>query len=205
MQVGFETVAAVNVCGGVVEYLLQVVGIDACHLIVACVILAVGLIKIHLSQEGGSGSFRGATLLGLHGGEYGVGSFQVVDDLLPTFIVGVLCVREIVIVILRHVQLVHKRNLLEQALQLEVAVGAEEPHLGGTLLDSGVLLVGAGEDVERQADTRQVLVELVPDGVEGPVAGVYANAHLKAVERLAVAERTATYVGIVGAGVVVPE
>ena len=55
-----------------------------------------------------------------------VGIVEVVDNLLPSLIVGVFRVGDVLDVVFLQVRLVDKRYLLEQALQLEVAVGTEE-------------------------------------------------------------------------------
>ena len=155
MQVALQTQAGSRIDSGVrvVHHLLQVSIVDARYLIAVDIVLTVGLIEIDLSQEGSSCGLGGTALLSLCHGQHGIGSLQVVDNLLPALIVRILCVRHVVIVILCHVQLVDKRNLLEQALQLEVTIGAQELHLGSTLLDGGVRLVSLVQHVERQAHT----------------------------------------------------
>ena len=165
----------------------------------------ISLVEINLCEESGTGSLGGATLFALHSGEHGVGILEVVDDLLPAFVVGIFGVRKSVVVGFLHVGLVHERNLLEETLQLEVTIGAEELHLSSTLLDDGALLISTCKDVERKADTRKIVVELVPDGAEWPVGGHHTGALLKAVERFAIGEIRTAYIGVVRTGVVVPE
>ena len=133
------------------------------------IVLVVSLIKINLSQESGSGSLGGTTLVSLCCWQDFVGILQIVDDLLPALVIRVLGILQIVIVILCHIKLVDKRNLLEQTLQLEVSVGTQELHLGRTLLDGCIALVGSSQNVKRQADTREIVVQLSPDRAEVPV------------------------------------
>ena len=145
MQVALQSEAC---CGidrgiGVVNHLLQIVGTDTCYLIGVNIVLMVCLIKIYLSQEGGSGSLGGTTLILLRYRQHGIGLFQIVDNLLPTFVVAILRVREIIVVFLLHIWLVDKRNLLEQTLQLEVSIGTQELHLCRTLLNLRIVLVGS--------------------------------------------------------------
>ena len=165
----------------------------------------ISLVEINLCEECGTGSLGGATLFALHGGKHCVGILEVVDDLLPAFIVGVLGVRKCVVVGFLHVELVHERNLLEETLQLEMTIGAEELHLGSTLLDDGALLVGTCKDVERKADTREIVIELVPDGAERPIGGHHTRALLQAVERFAIGEIRTAYISVVRTGIVVPK
>lgn len=165
----------------------------------------VGLVEVDLCQESSSGSLGGTALLGLSDGQYLIGLLEVVDNLLPTLVVGVLGVRHVVIVVLGHVGLVDKGNLLEQALQLEVSIGTQEQHLAGTLADGGIVLVSLSQHIERQGNTRQIVVELAPDGSEVPILGQEAIAALQIVEHIAVREACTSDIGIVRAGVVVPK
>ena len=67
MHVGLQVVACLTVEGevGVFHHLLQVFLIDLGHLVAVGIILTISLIQIGLGQEGGSGSLRGASLVGL--------------------------------------------------------------------------------------------------------------------------------------------
>ena len=132
----------------IVNDLLQVSLVDAGHLVVGGIVLMVSLIEIDLCQEGCCSGLGGTALLALCHGQYGIGILQVVDNLLPALVVGILRVRHVVIVVLCHVQFVDKRNLLEQALQLEVAIGTQELHLGSALLDGSIALVSLVQHVE---------------------------------------------------------
>ena len=138
VQVAFQSVVAVQLGISIFDNLLQVVVVDAGHLIGIGIILVISFIEINLCQEGSSGSLSGATLLLLHLRQYVIGILQVVDNLLPTLVVTILRVRQVHIVSLCHVQLVHERNLLEQTLQLEMTVSTQELHLASTLLDGRV-------------------------------------------------------------------
>ena len=109
-------------------------------------------------------------------------------DLLPAFVVGIFCVRKVVVVLLCHVRLIHERNLLKETLQLEVAIGTQELHLGCALYDLSIVLIGAGQDVERQVDTTQVVVEACPDRTEWPVGSHHANTLFQTVERFTIRE-----------------
>ena len=165
----------------------------------------ISLIEINLSQECGTCSLCGASLVGLGNRQYGVGILQIVDNLLPALVVGVFRVRKVVVVLFRHVGLVHEWNLLEQALQLEVSVSTQELHLGSTLLDGGVLLIGAGQNVERQTYAAQIIVETCPNRAERPVGSHHASALFQAVEWFTIREVGTAYVCIVRACIIVPE
>ena len=155
VEVALQTVAGSGIDGGigVLHHLLQVFGADARHLVAAGIVLTICLVEVDLGQEGGSGSLGGTALVSLCHGQHQIGSLQVVDDLLPALVVGVLGVRQVVIVVLGHVQFVDKGNLLEQTLQLEMSVGTQEQHLAGALLDGGIVLVSLIQHVERQRYT----------------------------------------------------
>ena len=199
-----EAGAGVDVQIGIFHHFLQIGLVDRGHLVRRRVILAIGLVEVHLGQERSTGGFRGTAFLRLCLGQHIVGGLQIVDNLLPSLIVGIFGVGEIVVVLLLHVRLVHKGNLLEQAFQLEMAIGAQEQHLSGALLNNGVVLISAGQHVKRQGHTRQEAVELVPDAAEGPVGGHHADTLLQAVEGFAIGEVRTAHVGIIRAGVVVP-
>ena len=148
MQVAFQTIAGVEGGCGVLNYFLQVIGVDGGHLIAVGVVLTVGLVEVDLGQKGSTGSLCRSSLFSLGYGQYGIGILQIVDNLLPAFVVGIFSVREVIVVLFCHVELVDERNLLEQALQLEMTIGTQELHLSGTLLDSAVVLVGNIQHVE---------------------------------------------------------
>ena len=148
VKVVLQPVVAIQLGVGIFNHLLQVFLIDAGHLVGVGIVLMISLVEIYLCQEGGSGSLRGATFLLLYLRQYAIGILQVVDNLLPAFVVAVLRVRQGHVGILGHVQLVDERNLLEQTLQLEMSVSTQELHLASTLLDGRVCLVGFCQHVE---------------------------------------------------------
>ena len=113
----------------------------------------IGLVEIDLGQECGSGSLRGASLLHLGYRQMIVSVFQVVDNLLPTLIVRVLCIRDLLDVIVCQAEFIDKRNLLEQTLQLEVSIGTEELHLGDALLNISITLICCAQYIETEVDT----------------------------------------------------
>ena len=188
MQVALQSIACVECRIGVFYHFLQVSIVDARQLVGVCVILTIGLVEIHFSQEGSCGSLRRASFLSLRRGQHSVGFLQIVDDLLPAFVVGIFRIREVVVVIFLHVGFVDEGNLLEQAFHLEVTIGAQELHLCRSLTDGGILLISSAQHVERQGDTGEVVVKTFPDGREGPGFCVVADASLQMMERLTVRE-----------------
>ena len=110
----------------------------------------ISLVQIGLGQEGSSGSFRGTSLFGLSNRKVVVGIVEVGDDLLPSLVVRIFGVGDVLDVIFLQAGLVDERNLLEQALQLEVAIGTQEQHLGRTLLNGRIVLVGSGQHTQAE-------------------------------------------------------
>ena len=141
MHVCFKVITCVDAWLCVFQNLAQLVWVDRGDAVCVCIILMVGLVEIDLCEEGSTGSLCRTTLLGLRQWQYLVCSLEVVDDLLPGLVVSVLSIGEVEVVVLCQIRLVHERNVLEQALKLEVSVSPEEQHLCGTLLNDVVALV----------------------------------------------------------------
>ena len=136
MEVGLKIEASCLVDAGVaiLYNLLKVVGRNACNLVALSIVLMVSLVKVCLCKECGGCGLRWATNLSLLNWQNLIGILKVVDDKLPTLIVGILCVRQIVIVLDSEIGVCNKRDVLVQTFQEEVAVSTQELHLGHTLV-----------------------------------------------------------------------
>ena len=204
-QVGLQAITGIEGGIGIFHHLLQVGIANAGNLVAVSIILMVCLIEIYLSKESSACSFGGAAFFYLCDRKHSIGILQIVDDLLPAFVVGIFCVREVVVILFCHVRFVHERNLLEQALQLEVTIGTQELHLSCTLYDGIIVLICTCQDIERQVDTTQIVIETCPDRAEWPVGGHHTNTLFQTVERFTIREVRTAYISIVRAGIVVPE
>ena len=85
-----------------------------------------------------------------------------------------------------------------------MAVGAQELHLGHTLVLEGIAVVTLLKHADGRIDARYGYVQTVPHVADIPVGCQHALLHLKLVEDIAVVHRTTTLIGIVRAHVVVP-
>ena len=143
MDVLLQVVATslIDLRSRVLDHLLQVGLVDGGHLVGLLVVLTISLVEIHFGQEGGTGSLRGATLVGLRRRQHLVSPLQVLGNLCPALVVGELGVRDLTILIVGKVGAQHERNLLEKALQLEMGVGAQEAQFGQPLLFKRVAVV----------------------------------------------------------------
>ena len=92
VKVVLQSVTRVDGGVGILNNLLQVGFIDSSHLITVGIILTIGLIEVDLGKECCTGSLRGAALLDLLNRQYGIGILEIVDDLLPALVVGILSV-----------------------------------------------------------------------------------------------------------------
>ena len=204
MHVGLQTVSCIESRVGVIHHFLQVSLVHGCHLIWVGIILTICLIEIDFSQEGSTCSLGGAAFFSLCGRKNCISILKVVDDLLPTLIIGVFCIREIVVVLFGHIRFVHEWDFLEQTLQLEMSVGTQELHLSSTLLNGGIPLVSTSQNIERETDTWEIIIETSPDRAEWPVGSHHTWALFQTVERLTIRKVWATYIGVVRTGIVVP-
>ena len=85
-----------------------------------------------------------------------------------------------------------------------MAVGAQELHLGHTLVLEGIAVVTLLKHADGRIDARYGYVQTVPHVADIPVGCQHALLHLKLVEDVTIVHRTTTLIGIVRAHVVVP-
>ena len=128
-----ETTSGVDRRIAIFDDLIEVVLVDACHLILCWIILTISLVEIQLGQEGSCGSLGRTPLVALCNREYIIGSLHIVDNLLPSFIIRELRIGEIVVLLLTEVGIHDERNILVQTLQEEVSITTEELHLAKAL------------------------------------------------------------------------
>ena len=135
MEVTFqaETTSSVDRRVAIFDNLVEIILVDACHLILCWIILTISLVEIQLGQEGSCGSLGRTTLVALCNREYIIGSLHIVDNLLPSFIIRELRVGEIVVLLLTKVGIHDERNILVKTLQEEVSIATEELHLAKAL------------------------------------------------------------------------
>ena len=202
VDVGFQTVVGIECGVGIFYHLLQVLLVDARHLVGVGIVLAVSLIEVDLCQECCGAGLRGASLVYLRGGQRVESLRQVVDDELPALVVGILTVRQVVILVVGHVLVHHERNVLVEALQQEVCIGSQELHLGHALLLH--VVVAGVEQCDGAVHTREAVVQAYPHVVDIPVGGEHALLHFQLMEHVAVAGARTALVGVVGAHVEVP-
>ena len=207
MEVGLkvESAGCVYARIAVLYNLLKVVGRDACNLIACSIVLMISLVEVYLCKEGGGCSLRRTSHLGLLNGQNLVGFLKVVDDNLPTLVVGILCVGEVVIVLDGEVGVCNERNVLVQTLEEEVAVSTEELHLSHTLV---LERIGCGVELLELSqccvDTRDAVVQTLPHIADVPVGSKDALRNLELVEHVAVGCTVAALIGVVRAHVEVP-
>ena len=94
----------------------------------------VGLVKVSLGQIGRRRRLGRTSLVGLGVRKVVVSELEIVGNLLPTFVVRVRRVRQVVVFVGRKVLVIGEGNVLIELLQEEMPVAAEELHLGYTLL-----------------------------------------------------------------------
>ena len=124
-----ETTSSIDRRVAIFDNLVEIILVDACHLILCWIILTISLVEIQLGQEGSCGSLGRTTLVALCNREYIIGSLHIVDNLLPSFIIRELRVGEIVVFLLTEVGIHDERNVLVETLQEEVSITTEELHL----------------------------------------------------------------------------
>ena len=132
MDIILQSVVAIEGGVRILDHLLQILLVDAGHLVGVGIILSVCLVEIHLCQEGGGRGFCRTSLVGLHLRQGIIRLHQVVDDQLPSLIIGIGGVRELVILIVGQGLVHHEGDMLIQSLEQEMSVGTEELHLSQT-------------------------------------------------------------------------
>lgn len=154
---------------GIFHHFTQIISIDGGHLIAGGVILAIGFIKIGLGQVGGSGSTCRASFVGLRVGQVVIGKLEVVCYLLPSLIVSIRCVRQVVILRCRKVFIIGKNNLLVELLLQEVTMSTEKTHLGNALLLFGIaIFIHPVEQLKGSIGTRDAIIQTLPHVVDVP-------------------------------------
>ena len=134
-----------------------------------------------------------------------VGIFQVVDDLLPPFVVGIGLVAQIVVFFGREHLVVGKGYLLIESLQEEVTVSSQEFHLADAGIALGIFLCAhVVEHLKCRVRAGNGVVEALPHVGDVPVGGHDSLLDLKGVEHVAIFRTVASLVGIVAAYVEVP-
>ena len=204
MEVILQTVVGIQGGIGELNHLLQVTLVDARHLVALGIILAISLIEIYLGKESSGGSTGGTSFLLLYFGQRVIGFHQVIDDELPTLVVGVLGVGQLVILVIGQVLVDDKGDVLVQTLEQEVAIGTQELHLGQALRLHVVAVVSLLEQSNGTVHARQAVVQPYPHVINVPVGGEYTLLDFKLMEHVTVAGTVTTLVGIITTDVKVP-
>ena len=136
MEVRFQSITSCrhNALFRIQNYFLQIVCIDTRHFIVLRVILTVGFIQIGLCQISRCSSFRRTSFVCLRIRQIVVCELEIIRNQLPSFIIRISRIRQIVIFFGRKIFIVRKYNVLIQLFQQEMSVTAQETHLGNALL-----------------------------------------------------------------------
>ena len=206
VQVFLQVVAGRGVDSrlGVGDDLLQVVLVDRGHSVRVGIVLTIGLVEIDLGQEGSTGGLGGTALVGLLRGQVAVGFFQVLGNECPALVVGIFAVAHVVVLFFREVGAHHEGNVLVEALEQEVGIGAQKLGLGQALGLQCKAVVARLNHGHGGIHTREGVVESHPHVVDVPVGGEHALFYFELVEHVAVVHRGTAFIGIVGAHVEVP-
>ena len=119
------------------------------------IVLTVCLVEINLSQEGSSSSLGGATLVCLSHRQCVVGLHQVIDDQLPSFVVSIFRIRQLIVLLIAQILVHHERNVLEQTLQQEMSIGAQKLHFCQALALHLIAVIGGVEQCDGTVYTRE--------------------------------------------------
>ena len=202
MDVSLQPVVGIERGIGIFNDLLQLSLVDAGHLVGVLIVLMIGLVEINLCQESGSGSLGGTAFVGLLLRQHIERLFEVVDNQLPTLVVGICTVRQAVVLVVSQVLVDNKRDMLIQTLQQEVTIGTQELHLGQSLLlHVEIAHVQQGNGT---VHTRETVIQAHPHVVDVPVGGEHTLLDFQLMEHVTVARTRTALVGIVGTNLKVP-